>query len=408
MGSVIHRETARPKVERRVRRWSPVGRRTVSGRVRVLCALLALLCLGPWPAAAAVTREDAAAQEVAADPARQRDELLLRLELGLQAEVIELGLPLVSSGGSLAADGAAVAAVARALFLSGAEERAADLLAAAPVPDVDRAWIVLEQARIALLRDDLEQARRLLQTAAGESEPVRFARLAEPWLLLARVYARSGRLDLAAPLARRALELAPLHPEAASAWHLLSQEAVQRRDGEDAAQCLARSDFLRHWHEVMRARRLQMRADPSAPLPRFGLALGWLEVEQYELAAAELEELLRLDPTYCRAYFQLGEARRLGGQPEAAIEAYGQGLVCDPSDMRLRQNRGLLHRLAGRDEAARDDFLAVCTSPLASDPLYLGAHLELARVQLALGELDAARSSYERYRALGGDQPLEG
>jgi tetratricopeptide (TPR) repeat protein len=339
-------------------------------------------------------------------PAALLADLLARLELGLQAEVIEFGLPLVRRGGPLADDGQAIAAVARALFASGAEVEADALLAeAAPTPET-AALVTIEQARIALERDDLDAAQRLLQAAPGSRQPVLFPDAPDAWLLLARVHARRGRLDAAAGLARRVLEMAPLHPEAASAWHLLSRDAVARQDAEAAAACLERADFLRRWHDVMRARRLQIRLTPQDPLPRLGLALGWLQVERYGEARAVLEQLAADHPDFCRAYLHLGEACRLSGDPTAASAAYSRGLECDPTDLRLLHNRGLLAAAGGRLEDGLADLRRIVESERAEEPEFLESHLAYARLLAESGADEVSAAAYERYRSLGGTGSL--
>lgn len=334
------------------------------------------------------------------------DELLTTLELGLQARTIELGEPLVAPGGLLADDGRAVATVARALFQAGREQDAEALLAGARPNAATADWIPLERAWIALQRDELDAARALLAAPAGGASPLRYPDRPSAWLMLARVQARSGRLDQAAAFAARFIELDPLHPEVASAWHLLAREAAQRGDGAAAAEFLERSAQMRQWHDVMRVRRLQVRQAPTAPLPRLGLALGWMQVDEWARAERELEDLLAVAPDYCRARFHLGEARRLGGRPDAAIEAYGEAIECDADDMRPRLNRALLLRDAGRTAEALDDLAIVVAAATADDPLFLGAHLEYARLLRDAGRDADAASAYDRYRALGGDEPL--
>ncbi|MEO0653144.1 MAG: tetratricopeptide repeat protein, partial [Planctomycetota bacterium] len=297
-------------------------------------------------------------------------------------------------------------AVARALFDAGFEAEADRLLAQSQPSAASAVLVELEVARLAVARDELDRARTLLQAPAGSPQPVKRPKQPDAWLLLARVYAREGRLDLSAQLAKRMLELSPLHPEAASAWHLLSRDAVERRESELAQQYLERAEFLRDWHDVMRARRLQIRLTPEDPLPRLGLALGWMKVERWSEAESVLTGLVARFPDYCRAYFQLGEARRLSGDPRGAIEAYEVGQQCDPQDMRLTLNRALLLREIGRVDEALVELQRVVASPAGEDPLFLGAHLELARALRGAERIEEADAAYARYRALGGTEAL--
>ncbi|MHC4262592.1 MAG: tetratricopeptide repeat protein [Planctomycetota bacterium] len=393
------------------------GRRGHGAALRCIALSgFAILVGVPTPCAASLTLgaivqdgdgSEREAEARAAERQRLLADLLARMELGLQAEVLELGRPLVAPGGLLSSDGQAVATVARALFAAGLESDADELLDTAQVTPDTRPLIDLERARIALERDQLDLARSLLQSDAGSESPVKHPLYPDSWLLLARVYARGGRLDLAGQLARKMLDLDPLHAEAASAWHLLSRDAVRRRDGAAASECLERAEFMRNWHDVMRARRLQIRLAPADPLPRLGLALGWMQVDRWSRAEATLEELLTVAPDYCRAYFHLGEARRLAGDTDGAVAAYDLGLECNPTDLRLTMNRGLLRLVRGDVEAGIADLVRVVESEQAGDPLFLSAHLELARAFRAKGDEARSQAAYDRYVELGGQEPLE-
>ena len=56
--------------------------------------------------------------------------------------------------------------------------------------------------------------------------------------------------------------------------------ALKRGDVERARACRVEKERLATWHQLLVARKLQVRRDPSARLPRLGLALLWLEVER--------------------------------------------------------------------------------------------------------------------------------
>lgn len=332
-------------------------------------------------------------------------------ELGLQAELIARFGAEAKPGGALAGDPAALAILVRTLFDAGREEQARALLADPPLdrPDGTRAddtALILEQARIALAEDDLDGARGLLQAPRGSEQPVLHPEHPDAWLLLAKVFARVDRLDAAARLAERFLQLAPLHPEAGSAWHLRALFALSSSDGETAQSHLERMRFMNDWHLTVRARRLQVRESPDDPLPIFGLGLAFMRVESWNTAASYFDQLLGRFPDYCAAWFQLGEARRLAGRVDLSLEAYGSGIDCDPEDLRPVANRGLLLLAEGRAEEARRDLETVAAKAPDDDPTYAPVYLALARELMSEGEELRARDLHARYRALGGPEEL--
>lgn len=348
----------------------------------------------------------ATGQEAELPPVEQLRELL---SLDLVAEALATGLPLVGPEGALAHDGEGVALVARALALAGRDTEADALLDRARVPEADRPWIQIERARLALGRDQLERVAELVgsdATGEGTGAPVRWPERPEPWLLLGRARARGGRLAEAAPLLEHFVDAHPLDPEAPAAWHLLSRYAVEIGDHAAYETAVERAEQLARWHEVLRARSLQIRRNPDAPEPRLGLALVWMEVRELDRARAILQDLVRRAPDYARGWYHLGEVERLANRPAEAEEAYGRGIALEPDDPKLRFNRGLLRLLTGRPAEARGDFEHLVEGEAAGDARYLAAHLYLARCLVALDDLDAAGKRYERYRELGGTEPL--
>lgn len=328
-------------------------------------------------------------------------------EMGLQAELIERFLPQARAGGALEGDAAACALVARALFDAGREDEALALLDDAPVAKTERVPLELERARFAIARDELERARSLLQAPQGSPTPVRYPELPDAWLLLARVFARSDRLDTAAPLLQRFLELSPLHPEASSAWHLLARAALTRGDGATAGEYLERARFLTDWHATLKIRRLQAREHPDDPLPVFGIGLAWMRVERWNEAAQAFDTLLARFPDHCPAWFQLGEAHRLAGRTDLALGAYARGIACDPADLRPLANRGLLLASLGRTDDARVDLESVADRAEPTDSDFAPVYLSLARLLRAAAEDEPrVQQLYARYRALGGTEEL--
>ena len=65
---------------------------------------------------------------------------------------------------------------------------------------------------------------------------------------------------------------------------------------------------------------------PDSPLLRFSLGNAWLETDPAK-AVEHLQAALLLDPSYVGAWKLLGQALAASGQPEAASEAYSEGIV---------------------------------------------------------------------------------
>jgi tetratricopeptide (TPR) repeat protein len=294
------------------------------------------------------------------------------IELDLPGEVLLEALPLVTDDGKLSRDGAAIAVAARALAAAGEGARAGKLLDEAHPDENSRSFVEVARARLALDRDDLPRARRiLLEPSSGPKPadpPVRFPSIAECWLLAGRALARSGELAQATPLLERFLALAPLDSEAPSAWHMLTQAAIVRGDPTDAAELRKKSLASAAWQDFYRTRRLQVREKPGEPLPRLGIAELFLAVGEHERAREVGSEITGRWPDFCRGHEALGRAERGLGHLALARAALERAAACDPRSTR--------------------------------------AHLELARVLAASGETERAAASYARYRELGGSEPL--
>jgi tetratricopeptide (TPR) repeat protein len=346
--------------------------------------------------------EDEAAQR-ARRRATELIELATLLELGLPAQLVAHGLPLVSEGGLLADDGRAVAYVAHALFEAGREQEAETLLARAVVLPETGGAIELAWARIDLARDELDRA--LARLVDDEGRP-RLANDPEAWILTARVLARRGNLTAAVPYLRRFVELAPFHSETVAAFHMLHLEAAARHDVDAATRLRVESERRRRAFEVIRARTLQVRAAPDDPLPLFGLGLGFLELGDTVVAAEVLTQLLTRHPEFQRGWFQLGEARRMSGDLYGALAAFDEGVARDPLDHNCRLNRALVRLVLGDRDPARADFEYLRTSPVGNDPTYCALYLGLARLYKAEGDTTSSQQAYARYQELGGTEPL--
>jgi tetratricopeptide (TPR) repeat protein len=235
--------------------------------------------------------------------------------------IVREGPALVGDGGALAGDAEALGLVARALHTAGERERAYALLRAplaAPTSgDVAAARapieLALAEAALALADDDLERARTLVAKleptgppSGPQGSPTERLRVLFPeeplaWLIAGRALDRPPYTQLSDECLERFVALAPLHPEAPSALHLLARHALARRDGARAEALRAEADRRARWHEVFRARSNAKRAHPEASEPRLALAELWRAVGQLARARAELDALLALHPDHAEA-----------------------------------------------------------------------------------------------------------
>ena len=271
--------------------------------IELCCA--ACLLVGAWVAPSSPTEpgllQDAGNEARATTPRAELLELWRSsLASGDIAGIVEEGPRQVARGGELENDAEATALVARALFAAGQEGGARALLAALRLEEDDpqRLHVVLAEASFALT-DDLGKVLRLLELPPNDGNDgprVRFAEEPLAWLLVGRAHARKGSAEVADAFLESFVTMAPLHPEAPSALHLLARHALARRDLERARALRAEAEKRARWHEVYRARAASKRAHPKAAEPRLALAELWRVVGELDRARAELNALLKLQP----------------------------------------------------------------------------------------------------------------
>lgn len=276
----------------------------------------------------------------AAEITTVRDAWKEALELDLSAEVLAAG-PWIER--EPAADPALTALYALALHAAGLDERATKLLARG-----ESAPLVLAAARLALDADEIARAARLLEVADGpRAGTPRFPDEPECWLLLGRAQARAGQVTRAEANLAEFVKRAPWHVEAPQAWFLLVDAARSRGDGAEALRREEARTQSAEWHAFYRARRLQVRASPAEPLPRYGLAQLWLAAGELPNAQREVERALALDPRFCRGLELDAEIARRRGDAERARTRATAALECDPKLVEVHLTLARLARDAG-------------------------------------------------------------
>ncbi len=351
------------------------------------------------------------------------------LELDLARNVLQEGRALVEPGEALASDGRACALVARALFDGGDTEAARALLERPSIGLEHADFVALERARQHIELDELEPALKLLgqdprQPAAEAVKapaPPAQHELAASWFLVGQAFARAGQGARAASYLEHFVKVAPLDASTPRAWHLLSQEAFARGDAARGTQALERAEQIARWRAFLRVRKLQVREQPDEPLPRLGLALVYMEAQQFEPARAVLEELTRRRPSYADGWYHLAECQRKLGERQladrkqkvvpaqaflSAEASYTRALELDQKLDLARYNRAIIYLLTQRAALAAPELQSLVEGKSADDPKLLGAHLALARCLRDLGQEQAAQARHARYVALGGKEPL--
>ncbi len=262
-------------------------------------------------------------------------------------------------------------------------------------------------ARIALLADDLETARALLE-AALEAAP----RHGEVRALLAQVYARAGDTEAAEQEERLARASAtttrPDDPVIAAMEALAVSSTAHARRGSALAR---QGDFAaaeREFRRVLAIRSGHPRdhANLGGALARQGRTkeaiaqfrqgleiapedvdllnnLGLTLAEAGDLAGGEayLRRAVDLDPTFYQAHQNLGLVRERQGDLKRAVEHYREALRLNPASADAHTNLGSALAGQGRIDAAVDAWSAA----LAIDPSNLAARYNLSVARVGQG-----------------------
>lgn len=122
----------------------------------------------------------------------------------------------------------------------------------------------------------------------------------------------------------------------------------------------------------------------SAPLTVRAMAVA-LKGEDAE-ALSLARRALQMDPDYFYAHFSLGFIHLQAGRAEDALSPFDRALQLAPAFSLASYHRALVYTMLGRIADARRDLEAV----VAADPQHSKARWLLARVQVALDDMDGA------------------
>jgi tetratricopeptide (TPR) repeat protein len=151
-------------------------------------------------------------------------------------------------------------------------------------------------------------------------------------------------------------------------------------------------------------------APAAEPAPRlaaqFDSALKQAEAGQGTDAELEFKQLMEAAPELGGAAYNLGVQLRAAGRLEEAEQAFATAVARAPRSAMALTELGLTQRLRGNFKGAVESY----TRALSVDPDYAPAHRNLGIVQdVYLGDPGAAIESFERYKALTGeDRPVTG
>jgi len=116
-----------------------------------------------------------------------------------------------------------------------------------------------------------------------------------------------------------------------------------------------------------------LRLDPKNAFGRTLLGDAHVGLGQHERAIQNYDESLRLEPS-AYAYLRRGLAHQRAGRTARAIEDYDQALKLEPGDSELHVHRGAAHGVLGNFEKAIEDL----TQAIRLDPEDPVAHNSLA------------------------------
>ncbi len=111
----------------------------------------------------------------------------------------------------------------------------------------------------------------------------------------------------------------------------------------------------------------------------------------YDLALADYDQAIRLDPIYAHGYFNRGSTYLEAGRHDLAVADFTRALEIDPGLVQAFVNRGLARLSTGMLEPAIDDF----TAALALEPRSAISHNNRGVAYKRKGQFDRAIADFE-------------
>src|SRR5882724_5022724 len=128
----------------------------------------------------------------------------------------------------------------------------------------------------------------------------------------------------------------------------------------------------------------------------------YLEHKRAGRAATEFEVAARLQPDSAAAYYNLGAALRLWGDPQGAEKALHEALRLQP---RFPEAHFVLGLVLGDRVGYESMGLAEFEAAVAQDPSYADAHFNIGIIRWKRAEVEAAIESFRKAAASRPDNP---
>lgn len=134
-----------------------------------------------------------------------------------------------------------------------------------------------------------------------------------------------------------------------------------------------------------------VKVSPSSPLVHYNLAGVYIERKQPELAIAEFQKAVKLNPLYFEAYHNMGNVYFSQGKGREALESYLKALEVNPQLWVSYQNMAAVYMAANRpDEALKAIDKAQQIAP--NEPILYAYR---GFIFLKIGKKDESRAAYE-------------
>jgi tetratricopeptide (TPR) repeat protein len=236
-------------------------------------------------------------------------------------------------------------------------------------------------------------------------------------LLLAAAYGSLDRFDDAAIVVSEQAKLAPHDPQAQMALGLTLRQAKRNGEARQAFEKVAElaPDSLwpveqlveldlvdRHFDAARQRVRRQFQKTPDSPAAHFFEGKILAAEEKWDLAEAELQKTLQLDPNFFNAYDLLVQAYVATNKLPQALEQLQTQLAKNPNDVSALTTLALLYERTNDFAKARDAYERL----LAIEPNSISALNNLAYLYVdRLNDLDKAYDLARKARDLQGNDP---
>ena len=226
-----------------------------------------------------------------------------------------------------------------------------------------------------------------------------------------------GNIEAAKEAFKRALTIAPDHPDAlnlygvtllqlgqpAAALEYLQRAAHSQRNNPAVVGNLAQAYFmLERYDDAHATFRKASRLDPRAVQFALGAANSLAMQGRFDVAAEQLQKLAARFPQSALVWFNLGNVQRDQQRATDALESFRHAVALDPQLVVARNNLAdVLHKQLRFEEAERE--YREC---IRSAPDYLLARCNLASVVIDLGRFDEAATLCRDIIVLAPELPL--